>query len=116
MRIAKERSYTFILIIPRRKTSLCEALHGRRPYPDLKLHGSSPERGRRRGRGAAGAWLGGARLGGHIRGAARAAWLGSCVLLAIRKLLDVRKEKKRRKKERRKRKGKKEKKKIWEIL
>jgi hypothetical protein len=39
--IARGRSYASVLAIPRRKMSLCEALHGRRPWPDLKLHGSS---------------------------------------------------------------------------
>jgi hypothetical protein len=49
------------LVIPRRKSSLCEAPDGRRPWPDLKLHGSSPERGRRGGVGGAALRGGGAR-------------------------------------------------------
>jgi hypothetical protein len=57
--IARGRSYASILVIPRRKMSLCEAPHGRRPWPNLKLHESSweltgegKEKGKeRRGRG-----------------------------------------------------------------
>jgi hypothetical protein len=41
VRIARGRSYASILIIPRRKTRLCEALHGRRPWPDLSSMGGS---------------------------------------------------------------------------
>jgi hypothetical protein len=70
--IARGRSYASVLVIPRRKTSLCETPNRRQPWPDLKLHVSSPERGRRRGRrgGAGGAWgcyalQGAARGGGH---------------------------------------------------
>jgi hypothetical protein len=47
---------------PTTKMSLFETLHGRRPWPDLKLHGA-PERGSRKGRrrGAVGhGWGGGA--------------------------------------------------------
>jgi hypothetical protein len=83
----------------------------------MGAHESSPEREKRRGRrrGAGGARLGEAWLGGHCRGAARGSVVGFglCVLLAIRELLDVRKEKKRRKKERRKRKGRKRKEKKY---
>jgi hypothetical protein len=59
--IARGRSYASILVIPRRKTSLCEALHGRRSWPDLKLHGSSWG-ARRRGEGEG---EGGGEAGGH---------------------------------------------------
>jgi hypothetical protein len=48
--------------------SLHEALHGRRPWPELKLHGSSwgarrRGRGRERGAGGAPGWGGGRLLG-----------------------------------------------------
>jgi hypothetical protein len=40
---------------PTKKTGLCEALHGRRPWPELELHGpamgSSQERGGEGGEG-----------------------------------------------------------------
>jgi hypothetical protein len=56
--IARGRSYASVLIIPRRKTSLCEATHGRRPWPDLKLYEISweltGEGKERRGRGGLG--------------------------------------------------------------
>jgi murein endopeptidase len=49
--IARGRSYASILIIPQMKTRLCEALHGRRSWLELKLpwvpFESSPERRRR---------------------------------------------------------------------
>jgi hypothetical protein len=67
------RSYAFVLVIPRRKTSLSEAPHGRWPWPNVNLHGSSPERGRR-GAGLRGAaWerrgqLGGRHGGGGLQG------------------------------------------------
>jgi hypothetical protein len=76
-----------------------------------ELTGEGKEKGER-GRGAQLGW--GAQLGGTVGALLGAAWLGSCVRLAIRKLLDVRKEKKRRKKERRKRKGRKRKEKNME--
>jgi hypothetical protein len=74
--IARGRSYTSVLVISRRKTSLCEAPHGRRPWPDLKLHGSSWEltgEGKEKGKERRGT---GRRLG---RGAARGApwWEGA---------------------------------------
>jgi hypothetical protein len=56
-----------------------------------ELTGEGKEKGERGSEGVAWGGTAGALLG--------AAWLGSCVLHAIRKLLDVRKEKKRRKKE-----------------
>jgi hypothetical protein len=46
----KRVSCASILVKPRRKMSLCEALHGRRPWPELELHGR-PSGARRRGRG-----------------------------------------------------------------
>jgi hypothetical protein len=36
--MARGRSYASILVIPRRKTRLCEALLGRRPGLELELH------------------------------------------------------------------------------
>jgi hypothetical protein len=53
--------------------SLCEALHGRRPWPELELHGpamgSSPERekrGKEEGERERGAQLGGVAWGGEL--------------------------------------------------
>jgi hypothetical protein len=70
--ITRGRSYASVLFIPRRKMSLCEALHWRRSWPDLSswkaAMGSSPEWGERgkeeeeRGRGLGAAW--GAARGG----------------------------------------------------
>jgi hypothetical protein len=37
--IARGKSCASILVITRRKISLCEALPGRRPWPELELHG-----------------------------------------------------------------------------
>jgi hypothetical protein len=100
---------------PTKKTSLCETLHGRWPWPELELPwepmGSSPERGRRgkgkrkQGHGLGAAW-GAARVTMRMLLSllVRAAAAGCFVL----KELDVRKE--RRRKERRKRKGKEKKK------
>jgi hypothetical protein len=64
---------------PTKKAGLCEALHGRRPWPELELPwepmGSSPERGRRgkggeeaEGRGLGAAWGGGGLQGGRHGG------------------------------------------------
>jgi hypothetical protein len=51
MGIARGRSCASVLVIPRRKMSLCETLHRRRPWLESELPwqpmGSSPERGRR---------------------------------------------------------------------
>jgi hypothetical protein len=86
--IARGRSCASILVVPRRKTSLCEALHGRRPWPELELPwepmGSSTERGKRgKEEGNRGALLGGgmgAARGRHGRGCRRCtlltAWFG----------------------------------------
>jgi hypothetical protein len=85
--IARGRSYASVLIIPRKKMRLFEAPHGRRPWPDFKLHGRSweltgegKENGKeRRGRGRGlGVLQGGAmvRMGG---------WqgVGSSVLVSL---------------------------------
>jgi hypothetical protein len=62
--IVRGRSYASVLAIPRRKTRLCEALHGRQTWPELELpwadHGSSQERG---GEGGEGRGEGGGRCG-----------------------------------------------------
>jgi hypothetical protein len=114
-----------VLVIPWRKMSLCEALHGRHPWSELELLwepiGGSPERGRRGGgRGEeAGAQLG----GGMGRAAGGAPVLQPhcycCVWDTCSLLLVVpcwmwgrrRKEEKKRKEERE---GKKRKEKYWE--
>jgi hypothetical protein len=106
---------------PTKKMSLCEAPHGRRPWPDLKLHGSSPESGRRRGRrgGAGGGGLGGAR-GAPMEGVYKGRRHGGrggvlsvhglfCYVLLFREEERERKEKERRKKEKKKKEKKKEK-------
>jgi hypothetical protein len=57
--------------------SLCDALHGRRPWPDLKLHGSSWGAHRRgEGEGGEGQRAGGPGEGGGLQGGAIgvAAW------------------------------------------
>jgi hypothetical protein len=77
--IARGRSYASVLVIPRRKTSLCEALHGRRPWPDLKLHGSSWG-AHWRGEGERGEGQRAGGLEGGMGGAVGAAWFGPCVL------------------------------------
>jgi hypothetical protein len=67
--IARGRSFASVLVIPRRKTILCEALYGRAgmaevgaPWPAM---GSSPEEKRERGEEATGAASGaGAPWGG----------------------------------------------------
>jgi hypothetical protein len=107
VRIARGRSYTSVLVIPRRKMSLCEAHHGRRPWPDLNLHESSWEltgEGKEKGKERRG-----------TRGAARGRpWALQGLLCSVREGNSgerKEKEKERRRKERRKRKkeGKKEK-------
>jgi hypothetical protein len=60
--IARWRSYASVLIIPRRKMRLCEALHRRRPWPELDFHGSSWGTHRR---GEGGEGQGGAAWGRH---------------------------------------------------
>jgi hypothetical protein len=98
--------------------SLCETLHGRRPWPELELPwepmGSSPEMGRR-GKGK--------RKYGHGLGAVWGAAKGTmglllsllvpaaagCFVLAVR---EKQKERRRKEKERRKEKKRKEKKKY----
>jgi hypothetical protein len=104
--IARGMSYASVLIIPRRKTSSCEAPHGRRPWPDLKLHGSSPERGRRRERRGG---AGGAARGGVM--GLQPLFRGCCLVpLAVREEAGRRKEKRRKEREKKKkRKGKKRK-------
>jgi hypothetical protein len=79
--IASGRSYVSVLVIPRRKMRLCEALHGRRPWPELELHGSSCE-ARRRGEGGEGQ---GARLGGIAggRGSRREGCRGAQLLFML---------------------------------
>jgi hypothetical protein len=110
------RSHASILVIPRRKTSLCEALHGRRPWPDLKLHGSSWLAHRRgEGEGEGGGEQGGAAWGG---GTAGAAWFGPCVLsvAAVREVLcSCMRESSRRMEKGEEKKKRKEKKKKWKI-
>jgi hypothetical protein len=96
---------------PRSKMSLCETLHGRRPWPDL-TRGRGERGGRRRG---AGAWLG-APWGWLLR-AAGCTLLVRALLLPLRagrekKVTWGRKEREEREKEKRKR----EKKKIEKLL
>jgi hypothetical protein len=102
-------SYTSVLVIPRRKMRLCDALHRRRLWPDSKLHESS-WRARRRGeegegqeeRGRGRAWGVGHMAGGAMGMAAWSSWLplhALCCSFSARGLLCVR-EKKRGKKKR----------------
>jgi hypothetical protein len=86
--IARGRSYASVLITPRRKMDLCEALRGRRPWPELELPcepmGSSSERGRWRGRGGGGAARGSMGRGRAAGGAARSSWLLGAAVLYVR--------------------------------
>jgi hypothetical protein len=102
--------------------SLCEALHGRQPWPELKLQGSSWElagEGKEKGEkeGSRGRSLGG--LGGRCRGGTmgEAAWSSGlplrvralCLLRAVcrkkrRKTKGEEKEKKGKEKEKKKKK------------
>jgi hypothetical protein len=115
--IVRGRSCASVLVIPRRKKGLCEALPGRRPWPELELPwdpmGSSPEReGRGKGKRERAAQLGcswghheegeGYRRGVHHGTPPSCSSVRCCCLHVV---LFVRK--KRRSKERRKRKGRK---------
>jgi hypothetical protein len=115
--IARGRSYASVLVIPQRKMSFCEAPNGRRPWPDLKLHGSSPKRGRRGGAGGCG--LGGAARGA-MGGGLQGHWGGSVVALCSAyacSLLCMREGEEEREEREKKRKGRKRKeKKIWKIF
>jgi hypothetical protein len=116
--IARGRSYTSVLIIPRRKTSLCEAPNGRRPWPDLEAPCELIGAHRRgegdegQGQGALGAamrYRGLLGEGGHgvLQGLVRCCSFVLCVglLCSVREGNSrERKEKERRRKERRKRK------------
>jgi hypothetical protein len=120
VRIARGRSYASILIIPRRKTSLCEALHGEAAMAGFEapLITAWQARGRgREGRGREHGWW--CRLGrGRAAGGAPWGWpLGAagCPMRALCTWLAVvheegrrrRKEKREKKRKRRKRKEKK---------
>jgi hypothetical protein len=72
----KRVSCASILVKPRRKMSLSEALHGRRPWPELELHGG-PSGARRRGRGRGSEVQLGAR--GMGRGSRRGAMGRACM-------------------------------------
>jgi hypothetical protein len=88
--IARGRLCASVLVVPRRKTALVRALHGRRPWSELEIHGELP---REEGDGGKGAQLGGARMGrgrGAILMAARSSSapaapcsFSACVLLAV---------------------------------
>jgi hypothetical protein len=122
VRIARWRSYTSVLVIPRRKMSLCEALHGRCSWPELKLHGSSWGARRRgeeggRGRGAGGtAWGRHGERKGCRRGTmgARPCCSFGSVRAAVREFLymrEGRKEEGEREKKRKEKEGKEKRKK-----
>jgi hypothetical protein len=82
--VARGRSYASVLLIPRRKTSLCEALHGRRPWPDLKIHESSwGAHWRGEGEGGEGGEQWGAAGGGAVGG------LGLGLRATVHELLPV---------------------------
>jgi hypothetical protein len=78
------------LVVPRRKTILFEAFHGRRTWPDFELHGwpwgstlEREERGKGRGdwhgaRLRGGGREGGVSWGGAARGAQSPAWQLLC--------------------------------------
>jgi hypothetical protein len=122
---ARWRPYASVLVIPRRKTSLCEALHRRRPWPELELPwepmGSSPERGRRgkgkrkQGHGLWAAWGAtravGGRHGEGLRAACGCLVLCSCAVCENRKQEgeEEKEEREKKKKRKEKKRGKKEK-------
>jgi hypothetical protein len=89
--IVRGRSCASVLVIPRRKTSLCEVLHGRWRGRSWSFHGpaiwSSPEGKGERGEEAGGALLGAPWGGGGVPwgGAARSSWL----LVAVFRVLFV---------------------------
>jgi hypothetical protein len=105
--ISRGRSCASVLVIPRRRTSLCEALHERCPWPELELPwepwGACPRReGRGRGRGGRGALLVGAmgRGRGVPWGGAAKSSLTPAALRVLRfvheKKLNVRKKRRRK--------------------
>jgi hypothetical protein len=117
--IVRGRSNASVLVIPQRKTRLCEALHGRRPWPELKLHGCSWG-ARRRGAGGT-AWGRYGELLGQGEGHGR--WgLNALFILPVAAHVSsiVREKKKRRKKkgEEKEKEGKekRKKKKLWKIF
>jgi hypothetical protein len=100
--IARERSYVSILVIPQRKMRLCEALHGRRPWPSSRsINGgmvSSRERKGREGERSRGARLGVAwGRGGTARSSLTPAALRvRCSVREKKKIAGRRREEKRR--------------------
>jgi hypothetical protein len=122
--ITRGRSYASVLVIPRRKMRLCEALKAAMAGLEApwELMGSSPERGRRRGmgRGAGGvAWgEGGLQEGHHAGSTLLLIWFGQGCCAAAHAAVAARvrrnrkeEEEKRREREK-KRKGRKRKEKI----
>jgi hypothetical protein len=119
--IVREKSCASVLVIPQRKMSLCETLHGRAAMAgvgaSMGAMGSSPEmKGKGRGGGGQGVQVWGAMGRGRAAGGAMGRACGllvaisSCFVHAEHEEKTIgRKEKKRRRKERRKRKGRKRK-------
>jgi hypothetical protein len=98
--IARRRSYASVLVIPRRKTSLCEAPHARQPWPELKLHGRQPWERTGEGKEGGGGGEAGGAPGGRAAGGAPWGWplrAAGCLMRALCRWLAAVREDGRRK-------------------
>jgi hypothetical protein len=107
VRIARWRSYASVLVIPRRKMGLCEALHGRAAMAGvgapLPAMGSSLERrGRGKGKRVGAMGRGRAAGGGQACRITATAVRGLFVLAVREKQEEGRREEKRRERKERK--------------